>query len=86
MVPSSLSRLLPQSTKRVVRETMQRYRLRMAVQRLLKLSRGGAPAPVLLQALRRAWGDEGLGDEREFRARVYEGPDRAYAVLTLGRG
>jgi len=45
MVPSSLSRLLPQSTKRVVRETMQRYRLRMAVQRLLKLSRGGAPAP-----------------------------------------
>ncbi len=59
MVPRSLSRLLLQSTKRVVRETVQRYRLRIAVQRLLKLPRGRAPAPVLLRALRRAWRDEG---------------------------
>ena len=87
MVPSSLSGLIPQSTKRAVRETVQRYRLRMALQRLLKLPRGRVPAPVLLQALRRAWGDEGYSANLEYLQEVArhavaaEGP-----ILECGSG
>ena len=87
MIRQSLSRVLPRWIKRPVRDAVQRYRLGVAIARLIELPRGEAPGAGLLEALSRAWGNEGFSANLPFLAEVAAQAARAEApILECGSG
>jgi hypothetical protein len=87
MLRQRLSRVLPRWIKRPVRDAVQRYRLGVAIARLLELPKGELPGAGLLEALSRAWGNEGFSANLPFLAEVATQAAHAEApILECGSG
>jgi len=87
MLRQHLSRVLPRWIKRPVRDAIQSYRLGAAIARLMELPRGEVPAAGLLEALSRAWGNDGFSANLPFLAEVATRAARAEApILECGSG
>jgi len=87
MIRQRLSRVLPGWIKSPVRDAVQRYRLGVAIARLVELPRGQVPRAGLLEALSRAWGNEGFSANLPFLAEVATQAARAEGpILECGSG
>lgn len=87
MLRQHLSRVVPRWIKRPVRDAVHRYRLGVAIARLLELPKGRLPGADLLEALSRAWGNEGFSANLPFLAEVARQAARAEApILECGSG
>ncbi len=87
MIRQRLSRVLPGWIKSPVRDAVQRYRLGVAIARLVELPRGQLPGAGLLEALSRAWGNEGFSANLPFLAEVATQAARAEGpILECGSG
>lgn len=87
MLRQRLTRVVPRWIKRPVRDALQRYLLGVAIARLLELPRGQVPRADLLEALSRAWGNEGFSANLPFLAEVATQAARAEApILECGSG
>src|SRR5690242_7811864 len=87
MLRQRLARVLPRWIKGPVRDAVQRRRLGVAIARLLQLPMGQVPGAGLLEALSRAWGNEGFSANLPYLAEVATQAARAEApILECGSG